>query len=282
VEVDSLRAYVSDPVSAKVELLGADGRVELAPKTITVAFSRTVRDLEAPLVDVGDADSLPELDPQSGERLALVAGSGESRARLQQRLQRDRPRHWHAGPDEAWKLQQLGAVGAVFINPHELLQRSGPHDRLGNPLHRNAHRIPQLPIAEGVRAMATRSASASPPAAPSAPPRAAQRRDTDGMEAPALAVARIPAGLNPSSDAPYVLFGATSTPGTRAPPMKPQRTRPMLEMARAFYKSRAQLRRDPSSRGGPATARALRGSTWFADHRYAELRIARSPTSTWI
>ena len=133
VKVDTIRAYASDPISATVELLRADGTVELAPRSITVAFSRTVAGLEARLVDVGDARSLPALDAATGAQLGFaavgaapvrdvdptpgtnrgdanpVAAPSWTREQLEQRLRGSIALVTGTpGPEDAWKLQQLG------------------------------------------------------------------------------------------------------------------------------------------------------------------------------
>jgi hypothetical protein len=274
VELDTLQAYVSNPVSSRLELLDAAGGVELSPKSITVAFSPTVRDLEATLVDVGDADSLPALDPASGERLGF-AGSLASRADLRRSLVGNIALVTGTpGPDEAWKLQQLGAVGAVFINPYELLNDLVLTTVWGTPSSRNAHRIPQLPIAEVRRSDGDAIRRWLTAGKPGVIRRVRLSAETEtGWKPLRLAVARIPAGLNPSADAPYVLFGGHIDAWYKGATDEAAANAAMLETARAFYKNRAQLRRGLVVAWWPGHSNGrYAGSTWFVDHKYAELR----------
>jgi len=67
VEVDTFLAYISDPISASVEVPGTG----FAPEAITVSGSGTVRNLEGPLVDLGTLGDLPAFLTETGERLIL-------------------------------------------------------------------------------------------------------------------------------------------------------------------------------------------------------------------
>ncbi|MFO8173716.1 MAG: hypothetical protein R6T96_05490, partial [Longimicrobiales bacterium] len=145
--IDTLLGYISDPISATVEVPGTD----FAPQAITVSGSATVQNLEARLVDVGRLEDLPELLEGTGERVALDArgpeGSGpQSRypdltGRIA--LVTGAPR-----PEPALQLALMGAVGAVFVNPEERLNDLTITSVWGAPSLRNYHRIPDLPVAE--------------------------------------------------------------------------------------------------------------------------------------
>ncbi len=79
VRVDTFPAYISDPVSASVEVPAAG----FAPQAITVSGSGTVQNLEAQLVDVGTLEDLPPILTETGERLILEAdGPAGSKAQL--------------------------------------------------------------------------------------------------------------------------------------------------------------------------------------------------------
>ena len=296
VHVDTIRAYTSDPISARVELLRADGGIELAPKSLTVAFSKSVAGLEAPLVDVGEARSLPAIDPASGERLGFApdgatlmrdveptpgtnrtatapsAAPTQTRAELEQRLRgaialvTGTP-----GPDDAWRLQQLGAVGAIFVNPAERLNDLIATTVWGTPSLRDAHRIPRLPIAEIMKSDgdAFRRLLAA-----GTPRRVRLSAEThQGWKTLRLAVARIPAGANPRPDAPYVLFGGHIDAWYHGGTDEGASNAAMLELARGFYAQRAQLRRGLVVAWWPGHSNGrYAGSTWFADHHFAELR----------
>ncbi len=297
VELDTIRAYASDPISATVELLGADGGVALAPKSITVAFSRSVSGLEAPLVDIGDASVLPTIDPASGERLGFAATGASivreveptpgtnrvatspspTRAMTREQLE-SRLRGAIAlvtgtpGPDDAWRLQQLGAVGAVFVNPAERLNDLIATTVWGTPSLRDAHRIPALPVAEVKRSDG--DAIRARLSANTNPQRLRMSTETrQGWKTLRLAVARIPAGLDRSSNAPYVLFGGHIDAWYHGGTDEGASNSAMLELARAFHAQRSQLRRGLVVAWWPGHSNGrYAGSTWFADHRFAELR----------
>jgi len=67
VTVDTFMAYISDPVSARVELVGTG----FSPQAITVAASGSTSDLQGQLVDLGSADDLPAFLTSTGESLVL-------------------------------------------------------------------------------------------------------------------------------------------------------------------------------------------------------------------
>ena len=296
VQVNSFLAYTSDPVSARVEVLAADGSVASAPKAITVAFSATVKGLEAPLVDVGDASLLPGVQPATAARLALdEAGSSsvgdveptpatgapttgpvsaEERAKF--RAARARLKGAIAlvtgtpGPDEAWALEQLGAAGALFVNPEQRLNDLVTTTVWGTPSPRDAHRIPRLPVAEVARkdgdAIRAQMANGTVKV------RLSSETKT-GWKPLRLAVARIPAGLDASPNAPYLLFGGHIDAWYHGGTDEGASNAAMLELARAFYAQRAQLRRGLVVAWWPGHSNGrYAGSTWFADQHFIELR----------
>lgn len=296
VQVDTFQAYTSDPIIAKVELLGADGGTVLNPKAITVAFSATVHGLEAPLVDVGDASVLPDVQPGTLARLALAdegaapvgdveptpatgaansaAATAESRARFRETMAKLRGAvalvTGTPGPDEAWKLQQLGAIGAVFVNPADRLNDLVTTTVWGSPSLRDMHRIPQLAVAQVTqsdgKALRARMAAGATRVRLTSEAR-------QGWKTLRLATAHIPAGLNSSADAPFVLFGGHIDAWYHGGTDEGASNAAMLELARAFYKERAQLRRGLVVAWWPGHSNGrYAGSTWFADQRFAELR----------
>ena len=142
VKVDTFLAYISDPVSATVEVPGTD----FAPEAITVSGSGDVQDLSAPLVDMGSLRDLPPLLTETGERLVLDAeGPAGSEASLRlSRTSREaialvtgQPR-----PDPVIQLSLMGAVGVVFVNPEERLNDLTTTSVWGTPSLRDYHRIP--------------------------------------------------------------------------------------------------------------------------------------------
>ena len=296
VQVDTFLAYTSDPISAKVELLGADGTVAVAPKAITVAFSATIDGLEAALVDVGDASVLPDVQPGTLDQLTLAdegvspvgdldptpatGAASTSPASAQARAQfRDAAAKLRGaialvtgtpGPDEAWKLQQMGAAGAIFVNPADRLNDLVTTTVWGTPSLRDRHRIPLLPVAEVTRkdgdAIRARLVGGAGRV------RLSSVTHT-GWKQLRLAVARIPAGRNHAPDAPYVLFGGHIDAWYHGGTDEGASNAAMLELARAFYRQRGQLRRGLVVAWWPGHSNGrYAGSTWFADHRFMELR----------
>ena len=296
VEVHTFNAYTSDPISAKVEILTADGAVALTPHAITVAFSGSVDALERPLVDVGDASDLPGVQSGTAARLALNdAGVGSvgdleptpatgapttDRATPEARAKaRDARARLHGaialvtgtpGPDEAWALEQLGAAGAVFINPADRLNDLITTTVWGSPSTRDAHRVPRLPVTEVTR----KDGDAIRARLAAGPLRARLSSATRlGWKPLRLAVARIPAGLDPSPNAPYVLFGGHIDAWYKGGTDEGASNAAMLELARGFYRQRAQLRRGLVVAWWPGHSNGrYAGSTWFADHQFIELR----------
>ncbi|MEO7712220.1 MAG: M28 family peptidase [Gemmatimonadaceae bacterium] len=295
-EIDTIRAYASDPISATVELLRTDGSVDLTPKSITVAFSHSVTGLDAPLVDVGDARNLPELDAATGAQLGFApdgsapvreveptpgTNRGEARPtiapaftreQLQQRLRgaialvTGTP-----GPEDAWKLQQLGAAGAVFVNPGERLNDLIATTVWGTPSARDAHRIPRLPVAEVKRsdgdAIRARLADGTTRRV------RMSARTKQGWKTLRMVVARVTPGMDASPNAPFVLFGGHIDAWYHGATDEGASNATMLELARAFHAQRAQLRRGLVVAWWPGHSNGrYAGSTWFADHHFSELR----------
>ncbi|MEP7344988.1 MAG: M28 family metallopeptidase [Gemmatimonadaceae bacterium] len=296
VQVDTFRAFTSDPLSATVELLGADGSTLLSPKAITVAFSASVRGLEAPVVDIGDASVLPDVQPATAGELALAsnnsapigevdatpatgaAASGQATSASRARFHQLAPTLRGAivlvtgtpGPDEAWKLQQLGAAGAVFVNPADRLNDLVTTTVWGTPSLRDVHRIPRLPVAEvthadgeAIRAQLARAGSRLRISAAT----------RTGWKTLRLAVARIPGGAAPAADQPYVLFGGHIDAWYHGGTDEGASNAAMLELARAFHRQRANLRRGLVVAWWPGHSNGrYAGSTWFVDHNFIDLR----------
>ena len=266
VKVDTFLAFISDPVSATVDVPGTD----FAPEAITVSGSGTVQDLLAPLVDLGSLEDLPPVLTVTGERLILDAdgprGSVElpPYPNLQGRiaLVMGQPR-----PDPVIQLSLMGAEGVVFVNPEERLNDLTTTSVWGTPSLRDYHRIPTLPVAQIRRSDGDRLRSMMEAGT------VQLRMSTEtrsGWKTLHLAVATIP---GPSPDAPFVLagghldawhYGGTDNAGANVA---------MLELARAFSRHREQLRRGLVVAWWPGHSNGrYAGSTWFVDQRFDELR----------
>ncbi len=258
VYVHTFLVYASDPVSATVEVPGSD----LSPKAITASYSGAADGLEAPLVDMGTLADLPGLEVGTGERLTL-AGDGpfpdlSGAVALIEGQPRNTPTLQHA---------LMGAVGVIYTNPEDRLNDLIVTTTWGTPSLRNYHRLPTTPVAQVNKSAGDvlRDLVAKGPTRV----RLGVEVST-GWKTLRLAVARIPA---PDPDAPYVLMGGhidgwyhggTDNGGANAT---------MLELARAFYQSRATLRRGLVVAWWPGHSNArYGGSTWFVDRYFDELR----------
>jgi hypothetical protein len=266
VKVDTFLAFISDPVSATVEVPGTD----FAPEAITTSGSGDVQNLHAPLVDLGTLGDLPPFLTETGERLVLDAdgpsGSEEIPAYpdVQGRiaLVTGQPR-----PDPVIQLSLMGAVGVVFVNPEERLNDLTTTSVWGTPSLRNYHRIPTLPVAQVKRSDGDRLRSMMEAGA------VQLRMSTEtrtGWKPLHLAVATIP---GPTPDAPFVLagghldawyYGGTDNAGANVA---------MLEMARAFSRHQDQLLRGLVVAWWPGHSNGrYAGSTWYVDQTFDELR----------
>jgi len=266
VKVDTFLAYISDPISASVDVPGTN----FAPEAITVSGSGTVRNLQRQVVDLGTLADLPPILTETGERLILdaegPAGSVEfppyPDVRGKIALVTGAPR-----PDPVTQLTRMGAVGAIFVHPEELLNDLTTTSVWGAPSLLNYQRIPTLPVAEIRRSDGDRLRSMMAGGAVEV------RMSTEtrtGWKPLHLAVAHIP---GPSADAPYVLagghldswyYGGTDNAGANVA---------MLESVRAFSRHQDQLRRGLVMAWWPGHSNGrYAGSTWFVDQKFDELR----------
>jgi N-acetylated-alpha-linked acidic dipeptidase len=266
VEIHTFPAYVSDPVAARVEVLGTD----LQPEAITLAFSGAVQGLEAPLVDVGSLRDLPELEVGTGERLILAGEGVDGLPRSPAlpdvsgaiALVEGQPRN---GPVAV--LARLGAAGVIFVNPEERLNDLIVTSTWGIPSLRNFHRLPTLPVAQVKKSSgeAIRARLAHRPVR--------VRLTTEvstGWKPLRLAVARIPA---PDPDAPFVLLGGHIDAWYHGATDEGASNAAMVELARAFHRNRDKLRRGLVIAWWPGHSNGrYAGSTWFADQFFEELR----------
>ena len=265
-ELDTFLAYISDPISASVEVPGTG----FAPEAITVSGSGTVRNLQGPLVDLGTLDDLPPFLTETGERLILdadgPAGSVEfptyPDVKGKIALVTGAPR-----PGPVIQISQMGAAAVVFVNPEERLNDLTTTSVWGGPSLLDYQRIPTLPVAEVKRSDGDRLRSMM------AEGTVRGRMSTEtrtGWKPLRLLVAYIP---GPTPDAPYVLagghldtwyFGGTDNGGANVA---------MLELARAFSRHQDMLRRGLVVAWWPGHSNGrYAGSTWFVDQKFDELR----------
>lgn len=266
VRVDTFMAYISDPVSASVEVPAAG----FAPTAITVSGSGTVKNLEAQLVDVGTLEDLPPILMEGGERLILEAdgpaGSVDYTAYPDLRgkiaLVTGAPR-----PEPVTQLSLMGAVGAVFVHPEELLNDLTVTSVWGGPSLMDYHRIPTLPVAEVKRSDGDRLRELL------ARGRVQLRMSTEtktGWKELRLLVATIP---GPTPESPYVLAGGHLDSWYHGGTDNAGANVAMLETTRALFRHRSALRRGLVMAWWPGHSNGrYAGSTWFVDQKYDELR----------
>lgn len=266
VRVDTFLAYISDPISASVEVPEAG----FAPAAITVSGSGDVQNLEAPLVDLGGLRDLPPLLTETGERLILDAhgprGSEELEGvpdlRGQIALVTGQPR-----PDPVIQLSEMGAAGVVFVNPEERLNDLTTTTVWGTPSLRDYHRIPTLPVAEVKRSDGDRLREMLA----EGPVRMRMSTETrTGWKTLHLAISTIP-GPDPGS--PFVLAGGHLDAWYHGGTDNAGANVAMLEMAKAFSRHRDRLLRGLVVAWWPGHSNGrYAGSTWYVDHTFDELR----------
>lgn len=266
VRVDTFLAYISDPVSAAVEVPGTG----FAPEAITVSGSGTIRGLERPLVDLGTLADLPPFLTETGERLVLdadgPAGSQDLGSYPDLRgviaLVTGAPR-----PDPVIQLSLMGADGAIFVNPDELLNDLTTTSVWGAPSLMDYHRVPTLPVAE-IRRSDGDSLRSMMDGGPVVVRMSSETRT--GWKPLRLAVASIP---GPSADAPFILAGGHLDSWHHGGTDNGGANVAMLEVARAFSRHRGALRRGLVVAWWPGHSNGrYAGSTWFVDQEFDELR----------
>ncbi len=260
VEVHTFLAYASDPVAAAVEVVGELRRMD----AITMAFSGSARNLEAPLVDVGRLRDLPQLEVGTGERLVLPSSPGRLTPDLTGAiaLVEGQPRNVPTSV-----LAQLGAVGIIFVNPEERLNDLIVTSTWGVPSLRNFHRLPTIPVAQVKKSdgerLRTRLARG--------PVRVRLTTEvSSGWKPLRLAVARIP---GPDPRAPLVVLGGHIDGWYHGATDEGASNAAMIELAIAFHRHREGLRRGLVVAWWPGHSNArYAGSTWFADRFDESLR----------
>jgi len=266
VAVDTFAAYISDPVSATVDVPGTN----FAAEAITVSGSATVRGLRGQTVDLGALSDLPAMLTETGELLVLDAQGPTGSANVAPlsdltdkiAVVTGQPR-----PDPVIQLAQMGAAGVLFVNPEERLNDLTVTSIWGGPSLLNYHRIPNLPVAEikrsdGARLRAMMAAG---------PVRLRMSTKTrTGWKELRLLTATIP---GPSDDAPYVLAGGHLDAWYHGGTDNAGANVAMLEMARAFHRHQNQLARGLVLAWWPGHSNGrYAGSTWFVDNRFDDLR----------
>lgn len=285
--VDTFRAYVSDPVSASVRAPAADPQI--SPEALTVSFSGTAEGVTAPVVDVGAPDDLPGLALATGERLLLEC---ELEAELERPTgtpggvaagRGDRGRACEEAPDlrgrvaliealpipeTAWKLERLGAAGAIFVNPEDRLNALIVSTLWAGPSLRNQHRVPSLPLAEVRKSDGERLRSLL-----EEDPELRVRLDAEvntRWKQLRLVQAAIPAE-NPVGS--FAVLGGHIDSWWRGATDEAASNAAMLELARAFWDQRERLRRGLVVAWWPGHSNArYAGSRWYADHHFQQLR----------
>jgi hypothetical protein len=259
VEVHEFMAYTSNPVSARVEVLGT----RFAPAAITMSFSGATEGVEAVAVDVGDLADLPTLEIGTGERLVVRDAAGFEAVRGRVAVVTGQPRNI-----PTTVLQQLGAIAVIYVNPEERLNELIVTSTWGTPSLLSAHRLNVLPTAQIRRSDGDRLRAMM--ADGEVRVRVSTEVET-GWQPLRLAVARV---MPPDdADAPYVLFGGHIDGWHHGATDEGASNAAMLELALAFHRNRSSLRRGLVVAWWPGHSNArYGGATWFADHFFDELR----------
>lgn len=260
VEVHEFMGYTSNPVSAEVTVPGTG----FAPDAITLSFSGATDGVEAPVVDLGELDDLPDIEVGTGERLAVRDAERFAHVRGRIALVTGQPRNV---PTAA--LQELGAVAVVYVNPEERLNDLIVTSTWGTPSLLNAHRLDVLPVAQIRRSDGDRLRSMM--AHGDVRVRVRTVVDT-GWKPLRLAVARVmPPRSTPAT--PYVLFGGHIDAWYHGGTDEGASNAAMLELALAFHANRDRMRRGLVVAWWPGHSNArYGGSTWYADTFFDELR----------
>jgi Iap family predicted aminopeptidase len=266
VRVDTFPAYISDPVSASVEVPGTD----FAPEAITVSGSGDTQGLQGDVVDLGTLRDLPPFLTETGERLILDAhgpAGSDVPAQLPDltgkiALVTGQPR-----PDPVTQLTEMGAAGVIFVNPEERLNDLTTTSVWGGPSLMNFHRIPTLPVAEIKKSHGDRLRGMMA----QGPVRVRMSTETrTGWKELRLLVATIP---GPTPDAPFVLAGGHLDAWYHGGTDNAGANVAMLELARAFHRNQGQLGRGLVVAWWPGHSNGrYAGSTWFVDNWYDALR----------
>jgi len=265
--VDTFLAYISDPVSANVEVPGTN----FAPEAITVSGSGTVRGLRGQAVDLGALSDLPPMLTETGELLSLDAqgpAGSTSSSTLPDLTGRIALVTGQPRPDPVIQLGRMGAAGIVFINPEERLNDLTVTSVWGGPSLLNYHRVPTLPVAEIKRSDGDRLRSMMA----SGPIRLKISTETKtGWKELRLLTATIPG--RPTEDAPYVLAGGHLDAWYHGGTDNAGANVAMLETVRAFHRHRGQLERGLVMAWWPGHSNGrYAGSAWFVDNSFDELR----------
>ena len=268
VQVHRFDAYVSDPILARVSVVGGD----FEPPAITMAYSAAVDSLVAPIIDVGALSDLPSLEEGTGERLAVqgdgLASADDALSRFPSvrgriALVTGQPRNVPTAT-----LESLGALGVVFVNPEERLNELIVTSTWGSPSLRNYHRLPGIPVAQVARSAgdSLRALLDSGPVTLTL----STKLDT-GWKSLRLAVARIDPPRSPA--APYVLFGGHIDAWFHGATDEGASNAAMLSLTKAFHAERASLGRGLVVAWWPGHSNGrYAGSTWFADRFANEMR----------
>lgn len=262
-DVYAFDVYASDPISARVEVVGSNQAI----RAITIAFSDTVSGLEAPLVDVGDGRELPRLEVGTGERLALVGDAGGVAVPVPALRGAIALIDGTPAPVTTARLELLGVAGIIFVNPEERLNDLTVTTTWGNPSLRNYQRLPRVAVAHVARSggeTLRRRLAAGPVRV------RLTTRLNNGWKPVRLVVARI---APPDPAAPYVLLGGHIDGWYRAATDEAAGNAALLALARAFHRERQALRRGLLVAWWPAHSNArYAGSAWFADQFFEDLR----------
>ncbi len=251
----SMELYLSQPLSASVEVLGPDGG-EL--DAINHAFSRSTppEGVGGELVYIGrnmtaDPFDAPLVDYEAlGVRGKVVLDDG------------------YPAPYRAWATEQAGAIAQIYINPDDQLHNMTVTTIWGAPTPETKHRIPENPIVaiklpdgDALRDRLARGESIRV--------RVKGEVDTRWRETE-LVVAHIEGA---SESEKFVLVGGHIDSWHEGVTDNATGNAAMLEMARLLSENRQSLRRSVRIAWWPGHSPGrYAGAAWYADHFFDDLR----------
>jgi len=250
-----IELFLSHPISAGVEVLGADGRVLDA---INHAFSKSTpaEGVEGELIYIGrnmtaDPFDAPLIDYEEIKvRGKIVLDDG------------------YPAPYRAWATEEAGALAQIFINPDNQLHNMTVTTIWGAPTPETRHLIPENPIVALKRPdgddLAQRLQSGEKI-------RVRVTGEVDTRWRPTeLVVAQIEGTTEPDK---FVLVGGHIDSWHEGVTDNATGNAAMLELARLLHQNRDKLRRSVRLAWWTGhSAGRYAGAAWYADHFYSDLR----------
>jgi N-acetylated-alpha-linked acidic dipeptidase len=238
-------ALVSYPLEAHVQVIDASGRVLTQYACLSHAFSASVENLEAEVVDLGFGKPTDYAANDVRGKIALINGL--------------------ALPTAVYAAERAGSIGQIFINDDHL------HNMIvstiwGTPTTQSAERLPKTPVVSIVAAdgedLRARTAAGAPRVRMST-------RVFTGWQSTPIVVGELPGRAGDD----FVMFSGHLDSWDHGAMDNGSANATMLEVARLLAQRREDLYRGLRVVfwSGHSHGR-YSGSTWYADHFWEELR----------